>query len=74
MWNAVQQALEMGDPVKVVVDGEEDMAVLPFTLLARDGVSIIYGLHEKGVCVIKVDEESKKIARNLLRKIVASQS
>jgi broad-specificity NMP kinase len=73
MWQAVKRALEMNGPAKVLVDGEEDMAVLPFVLLAKAGSSVIYGLFDKGVCVIKVDEDSKNVARNLLRKIVASQ-
>ncbi len=73
LWTAVQRALDMSKSVKIEVDGEEDMAALPFMLLANAGASVTYGLFDRGVCVIKVDDNAKKMARNLLRRIVASQ-
>ncbi|MBN2330438.1 MAG: DUF359 domain-containing protein [Candidatus Aenigmarchaeota archaeon] len=74
LWMAAQKALGMKDPAKIEVMGEEDMAVLPFVLMARKGSSVIYGLHDRGACVIRVDEGKRKAARNLLRKIVSSQA
>jgi uncharacterized protein (UPF0218 family)/cytidylate kinase len=74
LWMAAQQALETGNPARIVVEGEEDMAVLPLVLLAKEGSSVIYGLFDKGSCVIKVGENERKAARNLLRRIVSSHS
>ncbi len=71
LWMATQKALGMKEHAKIVVDGEEDMAALPIILMAREGTSVIYGLHGKGACVVKVSEETRKSARNLLRKIVS---
>ncbi len=73
MWDAAKRSVGMDVPARVVVDGEEDMAVLPFVLLAGEGTFVIYGLFDKGACVIKVDEDAKRTARNLLKRIVASQ-
>ena len=74
LWMAAQSALGSKKPARVEVDGEEDMAVLPFMLMADYGFSVMYGLFDRGVCVIKVDESAKKTARNLLKKIVQTGS
>ncbi len=73
LWMGVDRSMKAGKPVKIQVDGEEDMAVLPVMILGSYGMSIIYGLFDKGVCVLKIDEETRKTARNLIRKIAASQ-
>lgn len=74
LWMSVQKALGMKNPAKIQVDGEEDMAALPIILMAKKGSSVIYGLHDKGACVIRIDDDSRKAARNLLRKIVSEKS
>ncbi len=73
LWKAVDKALKAEKPVRVDVDGEEDMAVLPVMLLAGEGHSVIYGLFDRGVCVVKLDGDSRKAARKLLKRIAASQ-
>lgn len=73
LWMAVDKALKAKKPVKIQVNGEEDMAVLPVMIQGNEGVSIIYGLFDKGVCVVKIDEKTRKIAKNLLKKISAAQ-
>lgn len=69
LWMAAQDALKADEPIKIKVAGEEDMAVLPFLLLSEEGRSVIYGLLDRGVCVVKTSMENKTVARNLLRKI-----
>ncbi|MBN1896453.1 MAG: DUF359 domain-containing protein [Candidatus Aenigmarchaeota archaeon] len=71
MWMRTQEALNSEKPVKIQVDGEEDMAVLAAMLLTDEGYSIVYGLFGKGVCVIKSGKETKEIARRLLIRIAA---
>ncbi len=73
MWMAVGRVLKREKAVMVQVDGEEDMAVLPAVLLAGDGTSVIYGLFDRGVCVIRTDDAARKSARNVLKRIAASQ-
>jgi adenylate kinase len=73
LWRAAGEAVISRKPVKVEVEGEEDIAVLPLMLLAKDGASIIYGLFGKGVCVIKTGPASRKTASGIVREIASAQ-
>ncbi|MCD6496576.1 MAG: DUF359 domain-containing protein [Candidatus Aenigmarchaeota archaeon] len=73
MFSRICEALSGPKPVMVRVKGEEDMAVLPLMLFGREGLRIIYGLFDKGVCVVSVDKNTRKAARNILKKISSSQ-
>ncbi|MDI9633174.1 MAG: GTP-dependent dephospho-CoA kinase family protein [Methanolinea sp.] len=58
-------------PALVLVEGEEDLAVLPLALLAPDGGTILYGQPCEGVVVRKIDGEARVEARRLLAFFVA---
>ena len=73
MWMAAQRSLGSGRPVRVVVSGEEDMAVLPFMMLSGPGSCIMYGLPGKGVCVIRTSDKTWKEGRRILKRIAAMQ-
>ncbi len=73
LWKAVQDAISSEKPVRLDVNGEEDMAVLPLMLLGREGDCIAYGLFDKGVCVVRIGNDSRETARKILSKIASSQ-
>ena len=51
------------------VDGEEDLASLVAIYLAPSDVTVIYGLPDKGVLVVKSDTEYKKMVKKILDKM-----
>jgi uncharacterized protein (UPF0218 family) len=53
-------------PSTIIVDGEEDLAVIPLVLTAHDGAIILYGQPQKGVVLRTVDNEARKTAQRLL--------
>jgi len=53
-------------PTLVVVDGEEDLAVVPLALAAPDGAALVYGQPGEGVVVATIDPERRALARALL--------
>lgn len=59
----------------VFIDGEEDLAVLPFTLAAPLHSHILYGQPDEGVGVVTVTEEVKKRTKEIVEKfdILASK-
>ena len=73
LWDAIQSAytmIEKGEgPVRIVVDGEEDLASLAAIFLAPSGVTVIYGLPNKGVVVVKATRKHKKIVKDVLDKM-----
>ncbi len=58
----------------IVVDGEEDLAVLPVVLLAPLGTNVFYGQRNEGAVYIKVTEEKKKRFLEILAKFKVSSS
>ncbi len=68
-WDAVRLGLQhTPGPVRVVVDGEEDLLGIPCFLEAPDGAVVLYGMPGKGVVVVKADAAFKaKVAALLSR-------
>jgi uncharacterized protein (UPF0218 family) len=53
-------------PCTIIVDGEEDLAVIPLVLTAHEGAIVLYGQPHKGVVLRTVDGEARKTAQRLL--------
>jgi len=71
LWSAIETAykfLEKGS-LRIEVMGEEDLAALPAIFLAPRDVTVIYGLPDRGVVVVKVVEENKRKVKEILDKM-----
>ncbi|MFC7214162.1 GTP-dependent dephospho-CoA kinase family protein [Saliphagus sp. GCM10025334] len=68
LLEALVEGLERPEPVTIVVDGEEDLAVLPALLAAPEGASIVYGQPDVGMVHVIVDAETRTSARDLLER------
>jgi len=69
LWDIVKKSLEVKDKVKIVVKGEEDLAVLPFILESPLDTVILYGLREVGIIRVKVDKKLKDKCRRLVKEM-----
>ncbi|RLF28209.1 MAG: DUF359 domain-containing protein [Thermoplasmata archaeon] len=71
LWKAIESAYKELDKnhICIEVEGEEDLAALPAILLAPKDVTIIYGLPNKGVLVVKATSEHKKKVKEVLDKM-----
>lgn len=58
---AVREALR-SPPTLIVVNGEEDLAVVPLALAAPDGAVLVYGQPGEGVVVSRIDAEQRRLA------------
>ena len=65
---AVRRAIADEEPITIVVDGEEDLAVLPVIVLAPDGASVVYGQPGEGMVHVRVDEPVREDVRSLLER------
>jgi uncharacterized protein (UPF0218 family) len=64
----------MHPPVTVLVDGEEDLAVIPLVMAAPIGALVLYGQPHQGVVLRTVNLEAKETARNLLSHFIRSEA
>ena len=61
-------------PATVVVEGEEDLAVIPLVIAAPDDAVILYGQPHQGVVLRKVNFEAKETARRFLAHFIYSDA
>jgi uncharacterized protein (UPF0218 family) len=69
LTNELIRALDnaiMHPPATVIVDGEEDLAVIPLVIAAPDGAIVLYGQPHQGVVIRRVNYEAKETARQFL--------
>jgi len=72
LWDAIKKCYEYDlDELsfRIEVNGEEDLAALPAIYMAPLDVTIIYGLPNKGVVVVKSSEVNKQKVREILNKM-----
>lgn len=69
VWQVLKKALKNNK--NVFVAGEEDLLAIPAVLLSGKNTAVIYGLPNKGVCLIEVSPKIKKIFRDILKKFIA---
>lgn len=68
LWETIEESIslaENGDNQLIVVDGEEDLAVLPCILIAPDNTIVLYGQPNEGLVLLNVSDLKQK-AENLI--------
>lgn len=68
-WEVIKMSLKVKGPVKIIVDGEEDLAVTPFIMEGDSDIVILYGLFNKGFVLVNVNKYVKERVRKLLKKM-----
>lgn len=62
----VREALKLQPPVRVIVDGEEDLLALPVFIIAPLGSVVLYGQPLEGLVIVEITAEKQKQAKDLM--------
>lgn len=62
----VKNAIENCMKTKIVVTGEEDLAVLPCMRYAKEGSRIVYGQPHEGIVLINVNQNTRGMVNRIL--------
>lgn len=65
----LQDALEARPPVRVLVDGEEDLLALPAFAMAPEGSVVLYGQPLEGMVVVEITIAKQRQAKDLMDKL-----
>jgi uncharacterized protein (UPF0218 family)/phosphopantetheine adenylyltransferase len=68
-WSVIDTAIHQQQPTLVSVDGEEDLLGFPAVLLAPQGSVVLYGQPDAGIVWVPVNEENRRLARELLEQM-----
>lgn len=66
LWDAIADSFRDPRHIRIVVDGEEDLASLACISLAPEGACVVYGIPGKGAAVNKVDAALRKLVDEAL--------
>lgn len=64
--NAIAEALNGKVRVRIIVDGEEDLLVIPCIIHAKPGSIVMYGQPGEGLVSLKVDKKAKERVKRLI--------
>lgn len=64
--SAIKKALSSPTPVRLVVNGEEDLLVLPVCIQAPENSVVMYGQPNEGLVIVEVTSEIRNKAQRLL--------
>jgi GTP-dependent dephospho-CoA kinase len=64
--DTIKKAFSMEKPVRIIVDGEEDLLVIPAALFAPENAIILYGQPNKGLVIVKVNQEIRNKAKMIM--------
>ena len=53
----LQYALSLSEPVRIIVEGEEDMLALPIFTIVPDDSVVLYGQPLEGMVIVKIDSK-----------------
>lgn len=70
LMDMIRESLQESERIKIVVDGEEDLATLPAILYAPLGSVVIYGQPNEGSVLVKVTAEKKKHIEELMKQMI----
>lgn len=68
-WTALEEAATLKSRTAVIVEGEEDLLVLPLISLMPIGSVIVYGQPREGMVVVEVSEERKGWAESFMARM-----
>lgn len=62
----VKKAFSLEPPIRITVDGEEDLLVIPACIYAPDNSVILYGQPNEGLVIVSVTSEIRNKTQSLL--------
>ena len=62
----IKKAFQSARPVRIVVNGEEDLLVLPVILYAPEKSMVLYGQPNEGLVIVSVTAETRDKAQSIM--------
>jgi len=69
----IKSSLQGDEKVRIIVDGEEDLATLPVIMYAPLGAAVVYGQPGEGSVVVMVTPDKKEKIKSLMDKMIVEE-
>ena len=70
LYFEIKKAIKSKITTKIIVNGEEDLATLPVIKHSKIGAKVIYGMPDKGMVVVDVNQQAKERTNKLLERML----
>ena len=70
LYCEIEKSISEGKKTKIIVNGEEDLATLPVIKHCQIGAKVIYGMPDKGMVVVDVNQQTKERTNKLLERML----
>ena len=70
LYFEIKKAIKSEIMTKIIVNGEEDLATLPVIKHSKIGAKVIYGMPDRGMVVVDVNQQAKERANKLLERML----
>ena len=64
--DSIKKSFTLKPPVRLTINGEEDLLVIPVCLYAPDNSVVMYGQPNEGLVIVTIDQEIRKKTQLLL--------
>lgn len=68
LWE-IEEAFMMEESTRLVVDGEEDLLVLPVCMYAPNNSVVLYGQPNEGIVIVNITQEVRDNCKHLMEKM-----
>lgn len=66
----IKNGFNSKSPVRIIVDGEEDLLVIPVCIFAPPNSVVMYGQPNEGLVIVKIDTEIRDKAQKILDSMI----
>jgi GTP-dependent dephospho-CoA kinase len=73
LMDLIRESLQSDRHVKIVVEGEEDLATLPAILYALPGSAVVYGQPNEGSVLVDVTSERKLHIEEFMKRMIVEE-
>jgi hypothetical protein len=73
LMDQIQTSLQGEEKIKIIVEGEEDLATLPAILYAPLGSAVVYGQPNEGSVLVDVTAEKKLHIEELMKRMIVEE-
>ena len=70
LYFEIKDAIKSEIMTKIIVNGEEDLATLAVIKHSKIGAKVIYGMPDRGMVVVDVNQQAKERANKLLERML----
>ena len=67
--DTIKKSLDSKPPIRIIVDGEEDLLVIPVCLFAPENCVVMYGQPNEGLVIVEITSQIRQKVQNIVNSI-----